>query len=327
MENFEIETILQQINICKNQNDLADLKSKILGKTGSLSLEFSKMKDIPVSEKKAFGGRLNQIKTTLEDAFSSQFQNIENEKINTKLQSQNYDISLPVMEQKTGSIHIVSKVILEVKEILAKYGFSNEDGPEIETDENNFTNLNIPADHPARGMHDTFYLEDGSVLRTHTSNMQIRVLKSQEPPLRFLSIGKTYRFESDKTHLPMFHQMEGVCLEKGVKMSQMFWLLERFLAEFFVGKNVKVRFRPSYFPFTEPSCEVDIDIGTGWLEVGGCGMTHRNVLNNCGVSNEYQAFAFGFGVERLSMLKYNLSDLRECYSPLLGWTRHYNFQK
>ena len=251
-------------------------------------------------------------------------------------------MSLPAPERPRGSVHPVSQVMDELAEIFADMGFALAEGPEIEDDWHNFTALNIPETHPARAMHDTFYLEDGRVLRTHTSPVQIRVMTSHAPPIRIIAPGRVYRSDSDATHTPMFHQIEGLIIDKNIHLGHLKWTLETFLKAFFERDDVVLRLRPSYFPFTEPSVEVDVgytlvdgrrviggsgdDAKGGWMEVLGSGMVHPRVLQNCGIDPEvYSGFAFGTGADRLAMLKYGMDDLRAFFDGDLRWLRHYGF--
>ena len=261
--------------------------------------------------------------------------------LNARLASEKIDVTLPARPSVQGKIHPVTQVIEEITAIFADMGFAVAEGPDIETDDYNFDKLNIPESHPARRMHDTFYLQgngDGkALLRTHTSPVQIRTMQGGKPPFRFIAPGSTYRCDSDLTHTPMFHQIEGFVIDKGINMGHLKGCLIEFLKAFFELDEVPVRFRPSFFPFTEPSAEVDIGckrsrdelkIGAGddWLEVLGCGMVHPNVLKNCNLDpNEWQGFAFGMGVERLAMLKYGIPDLRTFFDSDTRWLSHYGF--
>ena len=309
-----------------------------LGKKGRVSELMSKLGALPADERKAFGQAVNTLKEKVSGALEARKSTLEGAALDTRLNSERADVTLPVRSgaEGQGRIHPVSQVLDEVIEIFADMGFSVAEGPDIETDEMNFDRLNIPADHPARQDHDTFYFSpkpDGSrlLLRTHTSPVQIRTMVGQKPPIRIIAPGRVYRCDSDQTHTPMFHQIEGLVIDESTHMGHLKWVLEEFCKAFFEVDQVKMRFRASHFPFTEPSMEVDIGaeaIGKPgkWLEILGCGMVHPNVLRNCGLDPEkYQGFAFGMGLDRLTMLKYGLPDLRAFFSGDLKWLRHYGF--
>ncbi|MCL4164906.1 UNVERIFIED_CONTAM: hypothetical protein GTU68_020523, partial [Idotea baltica] len=284
-------------------------------------------------EKKEFGPKLNQLKNVLNNAVQSRKETLEDEILNLKLQSERVDISLSSPTEGTGSIHPITQVMDEVSEIFTEMGFSVAEGPEIEEDFYNFTALNIPEEHPARQMHDTFYFPEDAegnrkVLRTHTSPVQIRTMMEGEPPYRIIAPGRTYRNDSDATHTPMFHQVEALVIDKGIHMGHLKWCIEEFARKFFEIDNVKIRFRPSYFPFTEPSAEVDIGCSFKDGEVLiGCGMVNERVLENVNLDpKEYQGFAFGMGLDRISMLKWGIPDLRDFFAADLRWLKHYGFQ-
>lgn len=333
LDDYKITDLVNEILSCTTEHDLANVKAKTLGKDGIVAKIFSTIKSVPNDQKKSFGEQVNAIKIKIEEAITAQSANIVNQKILEGIALESVDITLPARKLNTGSISPITKTIHEIEAIFAKYGFGSRSGPEIEQDFFNFTALNIPETHPSRQMHDTFYLDkkapDGTdyLLRTQTSSVQIRTMISEKPPFRFLSSGKTYRSDSDRTHSPMFHQIEGLCVDKGVTFAQLKWMLDTFLSEFFNTPNIKIRLRPSYFPFTEPSAEVDIDCGNGWLEVMGCGMVHQNVLTNCNIDyREFQGFAFGLGVERMAMLKYGINDLRGLYNSEPSWNVLHGFR-
>lgn len=310
----------------KTVHELLNVKASFVGKSGIITEEFKNMKDLSIEEKKQKGQTLNELKTQIEFAIEEQMRTIKVFQINETLENEKIDISIPSNSVEVGSLHPVSFVAQEITNFFGKYGFSTHDGPEIEDDYHNFEALNFPALHPARNMHDTFYIKDTEeLLRTHTSSVQIRHMQSSNPPFRFVSIGKTYRCDSDRTHIPMFHQAEGVCVEEGITLAHLKTIVEDFLKYFFSGNEVEIRFRSSFFPFTEPSFEVDINTGNGYLEVMGCGMIHPNVLKNCGVDTKYSGFAFGMGIERLAMLKYGIEDVRDCISSTPHWQKHYGF--
>ena len=292
-------------------------------------------------ERKALGQLLNEAKQKISDAIDARAEALKLAEINARLVTEWQDVTLPPRPEAQGRIHPVSRVIAEITALFAAQGFTVAEGPEIEDDYHNFTALNFPANHPARQMHDTFFLKGDAVtkplLRTHTSPVQIRTMQAGKPPFRFIAPGKTYRHDSDMTHSPMFHQVEGLVIDKGIHMGHLKGCVESFLRAFFGVEDVPIRFRPSFFPFTEPSAEVDIGcrrdkgeikIGAGadWLEVLGCGMVHPNVLKNCNIDpEEWQGFAFGMGVERLAMLKYGIPDLRTFFESDIRWLAHYGF--
>jgi phenylalanyl-tRNA synthetase alpha chain len=310
----------------KTVHELLNVKASFIGKSGIITEEFKNMKDLSIEEKKLKGQELNEIKTQIELGIEEQMRSIKVNQINETLENEKVDISIPSSAVELGSLHPVSFVAQEITNFFGKYGFSTHDGPEIEDDYHNFEALNFPALHPARNMHDTFYIKGTEeLLRTHTSSVQIRHMQSSNPPFRFISIGKTYRCDSDRTHIPMFHQAEGVCVEEDITLAHLKTIVEDFLKHFFSGSEVEIRFRSSFFPFTEPSFEVDINTGNGYLEVMGCGMIHPNVLKNCGVDTKYSGFAFGMGIERLAMLKYGIEDVRDCISSTPHWQKHYGF--
>lgn len=314
-----------------------------LGKKGRVSLMMRELGKMTADEKKIFGPKLNQLKNSLNNIIQDRKNTFEEEALNIKLKSESVDISLSAVGEKSGSIHPITQVMDEVTEIFTEMGFSVAEGPEIEEDFYNFTALNIPPEHPARQMHDTFYFpqdEEGKrkLLRTHTSPVQIRTMMQGEPPYRIIAPGRTYRNDSDATHTPMFHQVEALVIDKNIHMGHLKWAIEEFARKFFEIDNVKIRFRPSYFPFTEPSAEVDIGcsfkdgeirIGEGddWLEIMGCGMVNDRVLENVNLDPKvYQGFAFGLGLDRIAMLKWGIPDLRDFFAADLRWLKHYGFQ-
>lgn len=321
---------------------LEELRIHILGKSGELTAQLKELGKLSPEERKEKGAALNQVKETITAALEAKKTKLEAAEMNARLASETVDITLPATPHAAGSIHPITQVTDELIAIFADFGFSVAEGPEIEDDFHNFSALNIPESHPARQMHDTFYLkgegkEPYPVLRTHTSPVQVRTMKSQTPPIRIIAPGTTYRSDSDMTHTPMFHQIEGLVIEKNINMGHLKGLLHDALAAFFGLEKVPTRFRASFFPFTEPSAEVDIGCkrgrdalvigeGSDWLEVAGCGMVHPNVLRNCGLDPaEWQGFAFGCGIERLAMLKYNIPDLRTMFAGDARWLKHYGF--
>lgn len=316
---------LTEITSAKDLRGLEDIRVKYLGKKGLISGEMSKIGALPPEEKKEFGAKVNEARIAVESALDSKKEVLELAEINNKLASEKIDVTLPIRPAAKGSIHPISKVMDEISSFLNAMGFEQKHGPNIEDDYHNFTALNIPETHPARQMHDTFYLDANRVLRTHTSPVQIRAMKDGKAPFRIFSMGRTYRSDSDMTHTPMFHQVEVLYIDKNVNMANLKWMINEFITALF-GER-KMRLRPSYFPFTEPSAEVDIEWENGkWLEIMGAGMVHPNVLKNVGIDpNEYSGFAFGAGIERIAMLKYNIPDLRQFFESDLRWLKHYGF--
>ena len=322
---------------------LEELRVSLLGKKGAITELLKTLGQAAPEERKALGAAINSVKDAVATALDARFAVLNEHAIAARLANERVDVTLPPRSELKGKIHPVSQVIEEITAIFADLGFFVAEGPDIEDDHHNFTALNIPEEHPARQMHDTFYLPPAAgaatktVLRTHTSPVQIRTLSSGKPPLRFIAPGSTYRCDSDMTHTPMFHQVEGMVIEKNIHMGHLKGTIESFLKAFFEVSDVPVRFRPSFFPFTEPSAEVDIGcsrekgelkIGAGkdWLEVMGCGMVHPKVLENCGIDpTQWQGFAFGMGVERLAMLKYGIPDLRTFFESDIRWLTHYGF--
>ena len=330
--------VLAQITAAADLAALDAVRVATIGKKGSVSELMSKLGSLPADERKSFGQTVNALKTRVSDALDARKATLESAALTARLANERSDITLPVRPgaEAQGRIHPVSQVLDEVIEIFASLGFAVAEGPDIESDDNNFTKLNVPADHPARQEHDTFYFNtkaDGSrpLLRTHTSPVQIRTMLSQKPPIRIIAPGRVYRCDSDMTHTPMFHQIEGLVIDETTHMGHLKWTLEAFAKAFFEVDEVKMRFRASHFPFTEPSMEVDIGaeaIGKPgqWLEILGCGMVHPNVLRNCGLDPEkYQGFAFGVGLDRLAMLKYGIPDLRQFFAADTRWLSHYGF--
>ena len=313
-----------------------------LGKKGTVSALMATLGAMGPDERKAAGARLNAVKDEVAAAIAAQKGKLEATALDAKLARERVDVTLPPRPERQGRIHPISQVMEEIAAIFAQMGFKVAEGPDIEDDFHNFTALNIPAEHPARQMHDTFYFgerADGGrhLLRTHTSPVQLRTMLAEKPPIRIIAPGRTYRCDSDMTHTPMFHQVEGLVIDKATHMGHLKGCLIEFVRTFFEVDDVPVRFRPSFFPFTEPSAEVDIGCsreggelkigpGKGWLEILGCGMVHPNVLRACNIDpDEYQGFAFGMGVERVAMLKYGIPDLRTFFDSDLRWLEHYGF--
>ncbi|NNM77394.1 phenylalanine--tRNA ligase subunit alpha [Sphingomonas sp. ID1715] len=318
---------------------------RLLGKQGQVTALLKSLGGMSPEQRQSEGPRINGLREAVSDAIASRKAALEGAALEARLASERIDLSLPAPERPRGSVHPVSQVMDELAEIFADMGFAVATGPEIEDDWHNFTALNIPETHPARAMHDTFYFpgqmdRDGRrmLLRTHTSPVQIRTMTSQQPPIRVIAPGRVYRSDSDATHTPMFHQIEGLVIDRGIHLGHLKWTLETFLKAFFERDDVVLRLRPSYFPFTEPSAEVDVGYSLkdgkrviggseGWMEVLGSGVVHPRVIRACGLDpDEYSGFAFGTGVDRLAMLKYGMDDLRAFFDGDLRWLRHYGFQ-
>lgn len=329
--------LLAEISTAGTLDALEQVRISALGKKGRISELMQTLGKLPPDERKAFGQSVNAVKARVTDAFETRKSVLEETALEQRLATERADVTLPVRPgpETEGRIHPVSQVMDELAEIFADMGFSIAEGPDIETDDYNFSKLNIPAEHPARQDQDTFYLRSNAegerlVLRTHTSPVQIRTMLRQKPPIRIIAPGRVYRSDSDQTHTPMFHQIEALVIDEQTNMGHLKWTIEEMCRAFF-ETDVKMRLRSSYFPFTEPSAEIDIAadvIGKPgqWLEVGGCGMVHPNVLRNCGIDPErYQGFAFGMGIDRMAMLKYAIPDLRDVFSANLRWLKHYGF--
>ncbi len=334
------EQSVNAVQAVSNLDELEQERVRLFGKKGCISQQMQQLGKMSPDERKEHGAALNVVKIAVQKAFQQRKDVLEEALLEEKLSSETIDVTLPASSYSLGKVHPISYTIEEVGDILANMGFSHTTGPEIETDFYNFTALNIPDDHPARQDHDTFYVkpdENGvrHVLRTQTSNVQIHTMENFEPPLRIQSIGRVYRRDSDVTHTPQFHQVEGLAIEKGLTFAHLKGVLQKFLNDFF-EKEIIMRLRPHYFPFTEPSAEVDIQClfctgkgcrickQTGWLEVLGSGMVHRNVLGQCGIDHtKWQGFAFGCGIERLAMLKYGINDLRMFYESHAAFIKHY----
>lgn len=334
---------LDTINQSSDLRALDDVRVSLLGKKGSLTEALKSVSSLPPEERKTKGKELNVLKTQLAEAIKARKAELELLAESEKLANESVDITLSATPWTLGKRHPISYVMQEIHDIFAQMGFDIRTGPLVEDDDHNFTALNIPEHHPARQMHDTFYINTAEsddkqyVLRTHTSPVQIRTMRSEEPPIRIIAPGSTFRCDSDVTHTPMFHQVEGLYIDKNVNMSHLKGCVSQFLRLFFNRPDLEIRFRPSFFPFTEPSAEIDIgctrtreSIQLGgkedWLEVMGCGMVHPNVLKHCDLDPDtFQGFAFGMGVERLAMLKYNIPDLRTFFDSDKDWMTHYGF--
>ena len=331
-----------QIEAAVDEAALEGVRVGALGKKGVISEQMKTLGKISPEERKVMGPALNGLKTRIGAAIEEKKSALSAAALEARLAEEKVDISLPVRPDQQGKIHPVSQVTEEIIAIFSAMGFDVAEGPDIEDDFHNFTALNFPPDHPAREMHDTFFFppkDDGSrmLLRTHTSPVQIRTMQSQKPPIRIIIPGRTYRCDSDQTHTPMFHQVEGLVIDREAHMGHLKATLETFVRAFFEVDEVETRFRPHFFPFTEPSAEMDVKyerhgkevrIGKGdkWMEILGCGMVHPNVLRNCGLDpDEYQGFAWGMGVDRLAMLKYGIPDLRDFFAADARWLEHYGF--
>jgi len=305
-----IEQAKADIDAAGNVAELDQVRVTYLGKKGSLTERLKQLGKLSAEERPQAGQAINDAKAVVQEAINKRREFLDNERINVKIAGERVDVTLPGRGGGSGGLHPITQTLERIESLFAQMGFEIAEGPEVEDDFHNFEALNIPEHHPARAMHDTFYFDDNTLLRTHTSSVQIRFMKERKPPLRFIAPGRVYRCDSDMTHTPMFHQVEGLMIDEDINFSQLKGLIIDFLEHFF-EKKLEVRFRPSYFPFTEPSAEVDIMGENGWLEVLGCGMVHPNVLANVGVDSEkYTGLAFGMGVERLAMLRHGLDDIR-----------------
>jgi phenylalanyl-tRNA synthetase alpha chain len=315
-----LDQALQQFALIRDEAELEQVKARYLGKDGSLTVLLKGLGKLSAEQRPAAGARINQIKQQIEAALQQRRDQLQQEKLEQKLAAESLDVTLPGRSAGTGGLHPVTRTLERVEALFHSIGFAVAEGPDIETDFYNFTALNIPEDHPARAMHDTFYIDEQHVLRTHTSPIQIRYMQAHlgkyrhqdtMPDIRIIAPGRVYRVDSDATHSPMFHQVEGLWIGEHVSFADLKGVIAEFLMRFFETSDMQVRFRPSFFPFTEPSAEIDMSWKGGWLEIGGCGMVHPNVLKHVGIDSErYIGFAFGMGVERLAMLRYGVNDLR-----------------
>ncbi len=344
LDNLKSAT-LEKIAAAADVKTLDEIKVAAIGKKGFVTEQMKALALLDVEAKKAMGQKLNAVKCEIETALDVKKQELAEKELNEKLKKETIDVTLPIREENIGRIHPVSKIYEEVVAIFGEMGFEVADGPDIEDQFHNFNALNTPANHPARQMQDTFYIinpesdnfDDSYVVRTQTSAVQIRTMEKKQPPIRIIAPGRTYRADYDATHTPMFHQVEGLVVDKVTTFANLKGCLYDFVKAFFELDNIPVRYRPSYFPFTEPSAEMDIGckksktelkIGAGddWLEILGCGMVHPNVLKACGIDpDEYQGFAFGMGLDRLAMLKYGIPDLRTFFESDVRWLKHYGF--
>jgi phenylalanyl-tRNA synthetase alpha chain len=338
------EELISRISSAPDLAALEELRVATLGKSGSITAQLKSLGTMDADARAAEAPKIHRLREQATQAIAARKSELESAELERRLATERLDLSLPAADAPTGTIHPVSQVMDELAEIFADLGFAVAEGPEIEEQWYNFTALNMPESHPARAMHDTFYCEPRSegeephVLRTHTSPVQIRTMRNVSPPIRIIAPGRVYRSDSDATHTPMFHQIEGLVIDRAIHMGHLKWTLETFLKAFFERDDVVLRMRPSYFPFTEPSAEVDVGwsmekgrrvIGgsEGWMEVLGSGMVHPQVIANCGLDpDEWQGFAFGTGVDRLAMLKYGMNDLRAFFDGDIRWLKHYGFR-
>lgn len=322
-----LQAALADIAQADQLDALETVRVHYFGKKGALTELSKQLGQASAEEKPILGAKVSALRQSINEAFDAKKKALSDALLAAKLASESLDVSLPGRNVDMGSLHPVTQTIARINDWFAQLGFSVEQGPEIEDDVHNFEALNIPETHPARAMHDTFYFDSGLLLRTHTSPVQIRTMERQQPPLRIIAPGRVYRCDSDQTHTPMFHQIEGLVVDKTANFAQLKALLESFLVYFFDDPELKVRFRPSYFPFTEPSAEVDIAtnlLGGRWVEVLGCGVVHPNVLSHAGIDpEEYTGFAFGLGVERLAMLRFGIPDLRMLFDNDLRFLRQF----
>ena len=328
-----------KLSEAKNSQEVDIIRTNIFGKNGLINLEFKKLGSLSPDDKKKVASEINNAKQELTKLFNDKVSKLANSEIDEQVKNEKDDVTLPEKDFRIGKIHPVSQVIDEISSIFSEIGFSVEEGPDVESEYYNFTALNTPENHPAKDMHDTFYIEENmkTLLRTHTSPVQVRTMLKGKPPFKIIAPGRTYRSDSDSTHTPMFHQVEGLLIDEKSTMAHLKGCLIDFLKEFFEISDLKYRFRPSYFPFTEPSAEMDIAYtktnnilkfgeGDEWMEILGCGMVNPIVLENCKIdSKKFQGFAFGMGIERLSMLKYGITDIRSFYESDFRWIQHYGF--
>ena len=319
-----LEQALKEVAVAADERGLDDVRIRYLGKKGEVTQRLKQLGGLPEAERPAAGQAINRANQQVQEALNRRKTELQQERLAQRLAGERIDISLPGRGQRSGGLHPITLTLQEVERLFVEIGFTVVDGPEIEDDYHNFAALNIPEHHPARAMHDTFYCHADLLLRTHTSNVQIRYMNETRPPLRVIAPGRVYRCDSDMTHTPMFHQVEGIMVDEGVTFAHLKGVLQEFAGHIF-GEGVETRFRPSYFPFTEPSAEVDILGDNGWLEILGCGMVHPVVLENVGIdSRKYSGFAFGMGVERIAMLRYGINDIRMFFDNDLRFLRQFN---
>ena len=335
-------SVMAAVEAAADERALDEVRVAALGKKGAIAELLKTLGAMSPDERKIKGPQFNGLRDRVAEAIAARKKSLEDAALDARLSSERVDVTLPASEIPRGTVHPVSQTMAEVITIFADLDFKVAEGPDVESDDYNFTRLNIPAEHPARQMHDTFYLKpqaDGSrpLLRTHTSPVQVRTMLKQKPPIRIIAPGRTYRCDSDATHSPMFHQVEGLVIDEVTHLGHLKWVLLEFCKAFFEVPDVQMRLRPSYFPFTEPSIEVDIQCdrsggqikfgeGSDWLEIAGAGMVHPRVLEMCDIDpKRYQGYAFGFGIDRLAMLKYGIPDLRPFFESDLRWLKHFGF--
>ncbi len=324
LQQIQDQALQQFAQIC-DETELEQVKAKYLGRDGSLTAMLKGLGKLTNEERPAAGARINQVKQAIEAALQQRRDTLARARLELKLAAESLDVTLPGRGMAMGGLHPVTRTLDRIETLFHSLGFTTATGPEIEHDFYNFTALNIPENHPARAMHDTFYIDPEHVLRTHTSPVQVRYMEKNEPPLKIISQGRVYRVDSDATHSPMFHQVEGLWVDEQVSFANLKGVVQDFLQRFFEQDDLQVRFRPSFFPFTEPSAEMDMSWRGGWLEIGGCGMVHPNVLKHANIDSEkYLGFAFGLGVERLAMLRYGVNDLRQFYESDLRFLTQFN---
>jgi phenylalanyl-tRNA synthetase alpha chain len=324
----ELESIiaaaLAEFAACADAAALENGKARYLGKSGRLTELLKTLGKLPAAERPLAGVRINEAKAALEAALERRREELSDAKLARQLAADALDVSLPGRGMGVGGLHPVTRTMQRIEALFRSLGFAVADGPEIEDDFHNFTALNTPENHPARSMHDTFYVEGGMVLRTHTSPVQVRYMETHQPPIKIIAPGRVYRVDSDATHSPMFHQVEGLWIDEKVSFADLKGVFTDFLRRFFERDDLKVRFRPSFFPFTEPSAEIDMSFGEGWLEISGAGQVHPNVLRAVNIDPErYQGFAFGMGADRLAMLRYGVDDLRLFFENDLRFLRQF----
>jgi phenylalanyl-tRNA synthetase alpha chain len=320
-----VDSALREFAACPDSAALENAKARYLGKAGALTERLKALGGLPAAERAAAGARINDAKAKLEAALAAQRAALADRRLEAQLAAEALDVTLPGRGLATGALHPITRVIERVEVLFRSLGFQVADGPEIEDDFHNFTALNTPENHPARSMQDTFYVEGGMVLRTHTSPIQVRWMETHAPPIKIIAPGRVYRVDSDATHSPMFHQVEGLWIDRDVGFADLKGVFTEFLRAFFERDDIQVRFRPSFFPFTEPSAEIDMAFGDGgWLEISGAGQVHPNVLANVGIDpGTWQGFAFGMGPDRLAMLRYGVNDLRLFYENDLRFLRQF----
>ena len=319
-----VASALAEFEACNDPAALENCKAKFLGKSGQLTESLKALGKLSAADRPVAGARINQAKSDLEAALGRRRDALAKAKLSRQLAAESLDVSLPGRGVGVGGLHPITRTIERIEALFHSLGFTVAEGQEIEDDFHNFTALNTPEDHPARSMHDTFYVEGGMVLRTHTSPVQVRYMETHAPPIKIIAPGRVYRVDSDATHSPMFHQVEGLWIDKEVTFADLKGVFTEFLRRFFERDDLKVRFRPSFFPFTEPSAEIDVAFGEGWLEISGAGQVHPNVLRAVGIDPElYQGFAFGMGPDRLAMLRYGVNDLRLFFENDLRFLRQF----